>query len=62
MITIKLQVMFTNRKEKAELLEALVVSNKDPTIPNFPQVFQLPPFLSSHIYSYRVSSSENDML
>ncbi|KAJ4714400.1 Epoxide hydrolase-like [Melia azedarach] len=36
-----LEVMFTNRKEKAELLEALVVSNKDPTIPNFPQRIHL---------------------
>ncbi|XWS45423.1 hypothetical protein CRYUN_Cryun15aG0135500 [Craigia yunnanensis] len=33
-----LEVMFTNRKERAELLEALVISNKDATIPSFPQV------------------------
>ncbi|KAG5535894.1 hypothetical protein RHGRI_023615 [Rhododendron griersonianum] len=30
-------VSFTNRKERGELLEGLVVSNKDATIPNFQQ-------------------------
>ena len=33
-----MQVMFTNRKERAELLEGLVVSNKDATVPILPQV------------------------
>jgi hypothetical protein len=33
------QVMFTNRKERAELLEGLVVSNKDATVPVLPQVW-----------------------
>jgi hypothetical protein len=33
-----MQVMFTNRKERAELLEGLVVSNKDATVPVLPQV------------------------
>ncbi|XP_065851623.1 uncharacterized protein [Euphorbia lathyris] len=32
-----LQVMFNNRKERAELLEGLVISNKDTSIPKFPQ-------------------------
>jgi pimeloyl-ACP methyl ester carboxylesterase len=32
------QVMFNNRKERAELLEGLVVSNKDATVPVLPQV------------------------
>jgi pimeloyl-ACP methyl ester carboxylesterase len=36
-----LEVMFTNRKERAELLEALVISNKDATIPNFSQRIHL---------------------
>ncbi|CAN4080070.1 unnamed protein product [Withania somnifera] len=36
-----LQVMFTNRKERGELLEGLVVSNKETTIPNFPQRIHL---------------------
>ncbi|CAN4083281.1 unnamed protein product [Withania somnifera] len=36
-----LQVMFTNRKERGELLEGLVVSNKEATIPNFPQRIHL---------------------
>ncbi|CAA3025751.1 epoxide hydrolase 4-like [Olea europaea subsp. europaea] len=33
-----LEVMFNNRKERAELLEGLVVTNKDVAIPKFPQV------------------------
>jgi hypothetical protein len=33
-----MQVMFANRKERAELLEGLVVSNKDATVPVLPQV------------------------
>ncbi|XP_042484847.1 putative aminoacrylate hydrolase RutD [Macadamia integrifolia] len=32
------QVMFNNRKERAELLETLISSSKDATIPNFTQV------------------------
>ncbi|KAG9146050.1 hypothetical protein Leryth_016607 [Lithospermum erythrorhizon] len=36
-----LEVMFNNRKEKAELLEGLVISNKDTTIPNFSQRIHL---------------------
>ncbi|KAL5557297.1 hypothetical protein UlMin_039533 [Ulmus minor] len=36
-----LEVMFANRKERSELLEELVVSEKDPTIPNFPQRIHL---------------------
>ncbi|KAF9619513.1 hypothetical protein IFM89_007261 [Coptis chinensis] len=33
-----LEVMFTNRKERSELLEALIVSNRDVTIPSFSQL------------------------
>ncbi|XP_058092091.1 uncharacterized protein LOC131237976 [Magnolia sinica] len=36
-----LQVMFTNRKERGELLDGLVISNKDATIPNFSQTILL---------------------
>lgn len=36
-----LEVMFTNRKERIELLEGLIVSNKDITIPKFPQRIHL---------------------
>ncbi|PSS21401.1 Epoxide hydrolase [Actinidia chinensis var. chinensis] len=36
-----LEVMFNNRKERGELLEGLVVSNKDATIPNFQQRIHL---------------------
>ncbi|GAV60037.1 Abhydrolase_6 domain-containing protein [Cephalotus follicularis] len=36
-----LEVMFTNRKERAELLEGLVISNKDCKIPKFPQRIHL---------------------
>ncbi|PKI63654.1 monoacylglycerol lipase ABHD6-like [Punica granatum] len=36
-----LEVMFTNRKERAELLEGLVISNKDASIPDFAQRIHL---------------------
>ncbi|CAI0392262.1 unnamed protein product [Linum tenue] len=36
-----LEVMFGNRKERGELLEGLVISNKDTTIPNFRQKIHL---------------------
>ncbi|KAL4199244.1 hypothetical protein AMTRI_Chr03g50190 [Amborella trichopoda] len=36
-----LEVMFTNREQRTELLDALVESNKDTTIPNFTQKIQL---------------------
>ncbi|CAK7339578.1 unnamed protein product [Dovyalis caffra] len=36
-----LEVMFTNRKERAELLEGLVINNKDTTIPTFVQKVHL---------------------
>lgn len=36
-----LEAMFTNRKERSELLEGLVVSNKDITVPKFPQRIHL---------------------
>ncbi|KAJ0041290.1 hypothetical protein Pint_28295 [Pistacia integerrima] len=36
-----LEVMFTNRKERSELLDALVISNKDPIVPKFPQKIHL---------------------
>ncbi|XP_071696140.1 uncharacterized protein [Rutidosis leptorrhynchoides] len=36
-----LEVMFNNRKERGELLEGLIVSNKDNIIPHFPQRIHL---------------------
>ncbi|OAY57400.1 putative aminoacrylate hydrolase RutD isoform X1 [Manihot esculenta] len=36
-----LEVMFANREERAELLEGLIISNKDPTIPRFSQKIHL---------------------
>ncbi|KAK6924364.1 hypothetical protein RJ641_010564 [Dillenia turbinata] len=36
-----LEVIFTNRKERSELLEALVISNKDVSVPTFPQKIHL---------------------
>ncbi|ERM94741.1 hypothetical protein AMTRI_Chr03g50180 [Amborella trichopoda] len=36
-----LKVMFTNREQRAELLDALIESNKDTTIPNFTQKIHL---------------------
>lgn len=41
--------MFTNRKERGELLEGLVISNKEVDIPNFSQV----------IISYHICMGEN---
>lgn len=46
MVKEQLQVMFSNRKERSELLEALVISNKDNSIPKFPQVTKLNKYLS----------------
>lgn len=31
--------MFNNRKERGELLETLLICNKDATVPHFPQVY-----------------------
>lgn len=36
-----LEVMFSNRKERGELLEGLVISNMDSTVPSFPQRIHL---------------------
>ncbi|XP_074295212.1 uncharacterized protein LOC141623071 [Silene latifolia] len=36
-----LEVMFTNRKERSELLEGLVIAEKNPDIPKFPQKIHL---------------------
>lgn len=36
-----LEVMFTNRKERSELLEALVIAKQNPDIPDFPQKIHL---------------------
>ncbi len=33
--------MFTNRKERGELLEALIISNKDAKVPYLPQRIHL---------------------
>lgn len=33
----QLQVMFNNRKDRAELLQGLIISNKDTTVPKFTQ-------------------------
>lgn len=39
LINYLVQVMFDNRKEKNELLKALVVKDKDAAAPNYTQVF-----------------------
>ncbi|XP_022136704.1 monoacylglycerol lipase abhd6-A-like [Momordica charantia] len=36
-----LEVMFNNRKDRAELLEGLIISNKDSTVPKFTQKIHL---------------------
>ena len=43
--------MFNNRKERAELLEAVEVSNKDVTIPHFPWV-RINKFSNPFMFTY----------
>ena len=58
-------MMYTNRKERGELLEAFVISNKDFTVPNFPQVIRIPLYLARFIYVLtfcQFLSQKNDSL
>ena len=57
--------MYNNRKERGELLEAFVISNKDFTVPNFPQVIRIPLYLAKFIYVLtfcQFPSQKNDSL
>ncbi|XVF17903.1 hypothetical protein REPUB_Repub10bG0164800 [Reevesia pubescens] len=57
-----LEVMFTNRKERAELLDALVISNKDATIPSFPQRIHLLWGEEDQIFKQELAHNMKDQL
>ncbi|WCJ24921.1 alpha/beta-Hydrolases superfamily protein [Euphorbia peplus] len=57
-----LEVMFNNRKERAELLEGLVISNKDPSIPKFPQKIHLLWGENDQIFNLELAHSMKEQL
>ncbi|KAL6614858.1 hypothetical protein ACP70R_037128 [Stipagrostis hirtigluma subsp. patula] len=57
-----LQVMFTNRKERAELLEGLVVSNKDATVPVLPQKILLLWGENDNIFNIELAKTMREQL
>ncbi|KAM3350117.1 hypothetical protein ACQJBY_022737 [Aegilops geniculata] len=57
-----LQVMFTNRKERAELLEGLVVSNKDATVPVLPQKILLLWGHNDNIFNIELAKTMKEQL
>ncbi|KAH1151353.1 hypothetical protein GYH30_045047 [Glycine max] len=57
-----LQVMFTNRKERSELLEGLVITNRDVTIPNFPQRIHLLWGENDRIFKLELAQSMKEQL
>ncbi|XP_059642615.1 uncharacterized protein LOC132284523 [Cornus florida] len=57
-----LEVMFNNRKERGELLEGLIVSNKDPTIPNFQQRIHLLWGEDDQIFKLELAQNMNEQL
>ncbi|KAF3441076.1 hypothetical protein FNV43_RR19362 [Rhamnella rubrinervis] len=57
-----LEVMFTNRKERSELLEALVVGDKDPTIPIFPQRIHLLWGENDEIFKHELAQKMKEQL
>ncbi|KAG7641210.1 Alpha/Beta hydrolase fold [Arabidopsis suecica] len=57
-----IEVMITNRKERAELLEALVISNKDVTIPRFQQKIHLLWGESDQIFNLEFAKSMKEQL
>ncbi|KAF2543861.1 hypothetical protein F2Q68_00028747 [Brassica cretica] len=52
-----IEVMFNNRKERAELLEAVEVSNKDVTIPHFPWEIHLLWGESDQIFDFELAKN-----
>ncbi|KAG2243972.1 hypothetical protein Bca52824_094171 [Brassica carinata] len=52
-----IEVMFNNRKERAELLEAVEVSNKDVTIPHFPWKIHLLWGESDQIFDFELAKN-----
>lgn len=57
-----LKVMFTNRKERAELLEGLVVSNKDATVPVLPQKILLLWGENDNIFNIELAKAMKEQL
>ncbi|RCV26354.1 hypothetical protein SETIT_5G239000v2 [Setaria italica] len=57
-----LEVMFTNRKERAELLEGLVVSNKDATVPVLPQKILLLWGENDNIFNIELAKAMKEQL
>ncbi|KAH1206457.1 Epoxide hydrolase 4 [Glycine max] len=57
-----LEVMFTNRKERSELLEGLVITNRDVTIPNFPQRIHLLWGENDRIFKLELAQSMKEQL
>lgn len=57
-----LKVMFTNRKERAELLEGLVVSNKDATVPVLPQKILLLWGENDNIFNIELAKTMKEQL
>ncbi|KAL1195949.1 hypothetical protein V5N11_029315 [Cardamine amara subsp. amara] len=57
-----IEVMITNRKERAELLEALVISNKDVTIPHFHQKIHLLWGESDQIFNLKFAKNMKEQL
>ncbi|KAL5996105.1 hypothetical protein ACLOJK_026178 [Asimina triloba] len=54
--------MFTNRKERSELLEGLVVSNKEACIPSFPQTILLLWGEKDQIFNIELAESMKEQL
>ncbi|WVZ69527.1 hypothetical protein U9M48_018300 [Paspalum notatum var. saurae] len=57
-----MQVMFANRKERAELLEGLVVSNKDATVPVLPQKILLLWGENDNIFNIELAKTMKEQL
>ncbi|KAL5222222.1 hypothetical protein ABZP36_026935 [Zizania latifolia] len=57
-----LKVMFNNRKERAELLEGLMVSNKDATVPVLPQKILLLWGANDNIFNIELAMTMKEQL
>ncbi|KAJ4843901.1 hypothetical protein Tsubulata_040137 [Turnera subulata] len=57
-----LEIMFDNRKERAELLEALITPDKDFNIPNYPQKIHLLWGVNDKIFNMEVANNLKEQL
>ncbi|KAJ3670055.1 hypothetical protein LUZ60_010379 [Juncus effusus] len=57
-----LEVMFDHRKERAELLEGLVISNKDATVPALPQRILLLWGENDNIFNVQIAKDMKEQL